>query len=52
MNKIKNVFYLYKLDWKRIFSNPISAFDHCFDDFALALCVVQYQSIMGSIWKH
>ena len=26
MNKIKNVFYLYKLDWKRIFSNPISAF--------------------------
>lgn len=26
MNKLKNVFYLYKLDWKRIFSNPISAF--------------------------
>ena len=26
MNKIKNLFYLYKLDWKRIFSNPISAF--------------------------
>ena len=26
MNKIKNVFYLYKLDWKRIFRNPISAF--------------------------
>ena len=26
MHKIKNVFYLYKLDWKRIFSNPISAF--------------------------
>ena len=22
----QNVFYLYKLDWKRIFSNPISAF--------------------------
>ncbi|WP_313510611.1 YhgE/Pip domain-containing protein [Enterococcus sp.] len=26
MKKIKNVFYLYKLDWKRIFSNPIAAF--------------------------
>ena len=26
MNKLKNVFYLYKLDWKIIFSNPISAF--------------------------
>jgi putative membrane protein len=26
MKKLKNVFYLYKLDWKRIFSNPISAF--------------------------
>lgn len=26
MNKLKNVFYLYKMDWKRIFSNPISAF--------------------------